>query len=180
MTTIPQLTTNETPQFPANPPYDEGLAVLLEERDAATWNNLLQEVYNISDNITKFGNPIAAQIAQIMKSRMAGKDVGKLIRKMLTDKAIADRIDDTHEEGPEIEYSESEYSYDEESDDEYSNRSLSTTCEESDDDDEMAKPAASSQYEERAEAEEDSEEVWSAIQGPFRYNMMIDRSLAKR
>jgi|APSaa5957512535_1039671.scaffolds.fasta_scaffold102738_1 hypothetical protein len=174
MTTIPQLTTNETPQFPANPPYDEGLAVLLEERDAAAWNNLLQEVS------PQFGDPIAAQIAQIMKSRMAGKEVGKLIRKMLTDKAIADRIDDTHEEGPEIEYSESEYSYDEESDDEYSNRSLSTTCEESDDDDEMAKPAASSQYEERAEAEEDSEEVWSAIEGPFRYNMMIDRSLAKR
>ena len=173
MTTIPQLTTNETPQFPANPPYDEGLAVLLEERDAAAWNNLLQEVS------PQFGDPIAAQIAQIMKSRMAGKEVGKLIRKMLTDKAIADRIDDTHEEGPEIEYSESEYSYDEESD-EYSNRSLSTTCEESDDDDEMAKPAASSQYEERAEAEEDSEEVWSAIEGPFRYNMMIDRSLAKR
>ena len=174
MTTIPQLTTNETPQFPANPPYDEGLAVLLEERDAAAWNNLLQEVS------PQFGDPIAAQIAQIMKSRMAGKDVGKLIRKMLTDKAIADRIDDTHEEGPEAEYSDDEYSYDEESDDEYSNRSLSTTCEESDDDDEMAKPAASSQYKERAEAEEDSEEVWSATEGPFRYNMMIDRSLAKR
>jgi len=169
MTTIPQLTTNETPQFPANPPYDEGLAVLLEERDAAAWNNLLQEVS------PQFGDPIAAQIAQIMKSRMAGKEVGKLIRKMLTDKAIADRIDgDTHEEGP-----ESEYSYDEESD-EYSNRSLSTYCEESDDDDEMAKPAASSQYKERAEAEEDSEEVWSATEGPFRYKMMIDRSLAKR
>ena len=165
MTTIPQLTPNETPQFPANPPYDEGLAVLLEERDEGAWLELLHEVD------PQFGNPIAAQIAHIMKSRMAGKDVGKLIRKMLTDKAIADRIEeDSDEEGPEAEYS----------DDEYSDRSLSTTCEESDDDDEMAKPAASSQYKERAEAEEDSEEVWSATEGPFRYNMMIDRSLAKR
>ena len=113
MTTILPLTTNETPQFPANPPYDEGLAVLLEERDEGAWLKLLHEVD------PQFGNPVAAQIAHIMKSRMAGKEVGKLIRKMLTDKAIADRIDgDTHEEGPEIEYSESEYSYDEESDEE--------------------------------------------------------------
>jgi len=111
MTTIPQLTTNETPQFPANPPYDEGLAVLLEERDEGAWLELLHEVD------PQFGNPIAAQIAHIMKSRMAGKDVGKLIRKMLTDKAIADRIDDSDEEGPEAEDSDDEYSYDEESDD---------------------------------------------------------------
>lgn len=111
MTTIPQLTTNETQQFPANPPYDEGLAVLLEEQDEGAWLKLLQEVD------PQFGNPIAAQIAQIMKSRMAGKEVGKLIRKMLTDKAISDRIDDSDEEGPETEYSADEYSYDEESDD---------------------------------------------------------------
>ena len=163
MTTIPQLTTNETPQFPANPPYDEGLAVLLEERDEEAWLKLLHEVD------PQFGNPIAAQIVHIMKSRTAGKEVGKLIRKMLTDKAIADSDDSI------VRRLEPEYS-----DDEYSNRSLSTTCEESDDDDEMAKPAASSQYKERAEAEEDSEEVWSATEGPFRYNMMIDHSLAKR
>ena len=111
MTTIPQLTTNETPQFPANPPYDEGLAVLLEERDEGAWLDLLHEVD------PQFGNPIAAQIAHIMKSRMAGKDVGKLIRKMLTDKAIADRIEeDSDEEGPEAEYSDDEYSYDIDSD----------------------------------------------------------------
>jgi hypothetical protein len=172
MTTIPQLTTNETPQFPANPPYDEGLAVLLEERDEGAWSNLLQEV------VTTLPTTIAAQIVDIMAYRKAGKDVGKLIRKMLTDKAIADRIDDDTdaflallEDGlHNVEYS----------DDEYSDRSLSTYCEESDDDDEMAKRAASSQYKERAEAEEDSEEVWSATEGPFRYNMMINRSLTKR
>ena len=36
--------TNATPQFPANPPYDEGFAVLLEERDEEAWKTLLQEV----------------------------------------------------------------------------------------------------------------------------------------
>ena len=183
MTTIPQQTTNETPQFPANPPYDEELAVLLEERDEGAWSNLLHEVD------PQFGNPIAAQIAHIMKSRMAGKEVGKLIRKMLTDKAIADRIDDeerwlaaTDEEYSADEDPEAEYSADEDPEAEYSDRSLSTVDVEEREayDAEMAKRAASSQYKERAEAEEDSEEVWSATEGPFRYNMMIDHSLAKR
>jgi hypothetical protein len=85
--------TNETPEFPPpNPPYNEELAVLLEERDEGAWKKLLQEVD------PQFGNPIAAQIANIMHSRMAGEDVGKLIRKMLVDKAIADS---TEGHGPE-------------------------------------------------------------------------------
>jgi len=97
--------TNKTPEFPPpNPPYDEELAVLLEERDEGAWKKLLQEVS------PQFGNPIAAQIANIMHSRMAGKDVGNLIRKMLVDKAIDDSVvrrlepeysdDESQEENP--------------------------------------------------------------------------------
>jgi len=97
--------TNKTPEFPPpNPPYDEELAVLLEERDEGAWKKLLQEVS------PQFGNPIAAQIANIMHSRMAGKDVGNLIRKMLVDKAIDDYVvrrlepeysdDESQEENP--------------------------------------------------------------------------------
>ena len=94
--------TNATPQFPPpNPPYDEGLAVLLEDEDETAWKKLLQEVS------PQFGDPIAAQIANIMHSRMAGKEVGKLIRKMLVDKAIAERIDSS-DEGPRPEYSDDE------------------------------------------------------------------------
>ena len=101
--------TNETPEFPPhNPPYNEELAVLLEDEDETAWKNLLQEVS------PQFGDPIAAQIANIMHSRMAGKYVGKLIRKMLVDKAIADSTEghgpeeDSEDEdpGPEAEYSD--------------------------------------------------------------------------
>jgi hypothetical protein len=90
---ISELTMNENTQFPANPPYDEGLAVLLEERDEEAWKKLLQEVN------PQFGNPIAAQVSHIMRYRwnMSGEEVGKLIRKMLVDKAIDDRIDDEDE-----------------------------------------------------------------------------------
>ena len=106
MTNLTQPSKNELQQSPANPHYDEEFAVLLEEHDETAWKTLLKEVD------PQFGNPIAAQIAHIMKSRMTGKYVGKLIRKMLTDKAIADS---TEAEGPGPEEdSEDEYSEDEE------------------------------------------------------------------
>ena len=100
--------TNETEFPPPNPPYDEELAVLLEDEDETAWKKLLQEVS------PQFGDPIAAQIANIMHSRMADEDVGKLIRKMLVDKAIADS---TEGHGPE-EDSEDEDPYPETDSDE--------------------------------------------------------------
>ena len=131
MTNLTQLSNNEIPQSPANPPYDaeftalqnppydEELAVLLEEENETAWRTLLQEVS------PQFGDPIAAQVAHIMKSRMTGKYVGKLIRKMLTDKAIADRIDDSDDSV--VRRLEPEYS-EEDSEDEYSEDEEPTTA----------------------------------------------------
>ena len=93
-TNLPEPSNNEATRCPPNPYYDEEYALLLEQHDETAWKKLLQEVN------PQFGDPIAAQVANIMKTRMVGGDVGRLIRKMLTDKAIADSAEG---DGPETE-----------------------------------------------------------------------------
>jgi len=93
-TNLPEPSNNEAIWCPPNPYYDEEFALLLERHDETAWKKLLQEVN------PQFGDPIAAQVANIMKTRMVGGDVGRLIRKMLTDKAIADSAEG---DGPETE-----------------------------------------------------------------------------
>lgn len=91
-------TINEVPQ------YDEVFTVLLEEQDEFVWKMLLQEVS------PQFSNPIAAQIAHIMKSQMAGESVGELVRKMLYDKAMVNSTEEEYLEEEDI------YDYDTEDD----------------------------------------------------------------
>jgi hypothetical protein len=61
--------------------YDEDFALKLEQEDIEAWKTIFNE---ISPN---YGDPIADQIANILRARSEGKEVGKLIRKMLFDKA---------------------------------------------------------------------------------------------
>ena len=60
----------------------EAFAVRLENRDEGAWQTLLGQVNPV------FGDPIAAQVAHLMKTFAAdGEYDGQLIRKMLSDKA---------------------------------------------------------------------------------------------
>ena len=80
------MTLTEPTQRPGMLSIDEEFAVLLEDEDETAWKKLLQEVS------PQFGDPIAAQVADIMMARMEGGEVGGLIRKMLADKAIHEHI----------------------------------------------------------------------------------------
>lgn len=88
MTTTMNLAMNQPEREPDTMLYDEKFALLLEENDETAWKTLLQEVS------PQFGDPLAEQIANIMMARMEGQYTGKLIRKLLTDKAKADSADD--------------------------------------------------------------------------------------
>jgi len=60
----------------------EALAVRLENRDEGAWKTLLSQVNPV------FGDPIAAQVAHLMKTyKVDGEYDGQLIRKMLSEKA---------------------------------------------------------------------------------------------
>ena len=98
MTTTMNLAMNQ----PDTVLYDEKFALLLEEHDETAWKILLQEVS------PQFGDPMAEQVANIMIARMEGQYTGKLIRKLLTDKAIADSVDDTGLDTEDYQYYDTE------------------------------------------------------------------------
>ena len=71
--------THTTPSYLS--PALEALAVRLENRDEAAWQTLLGQVNPV------FGDPIAAQVAHLMKTFAAdGEYDGQLIRKMLSER----------------------------------------------------------------------------------------------
>ena len=77
------MTLTHTPTFTLAPAL-EALAVRLENRDEGAWQTLLSQVNPV------FGDPIAAQVAHLMKTyKTDGEYDGQLIRKMLLEKDIA-------------------------------------------------------------------------------------------
>ena len=69
------------PLPPSLSPALEAFAVRLESRDDGAWQTLLSQVNPV------FGDPIAAQVAHLMKTYNAdGEYDGELIRKMLSEK----------------------------------------------------------------------------------------------
>jgi len=108
------MTLTHAPTLTISPAL-EALAVQLESRDEHAWQTLLSQVSPV------FGDPIAAQVAHLMKTYKAeGEYDGELIRKMLsemdakrlasteakTDLATARPEDDVAEEAFEIEVDE--------------------------------------------------------------------------
>ena len=102
MTTTMNLDMNQPEHGPDTVLYDEKFALLLEEHDETAWKTLLQEVS------PQFGDPLAEQVANIMMARMEGQYTGKLIRNLLTDKAIADSADDSGLDTDDYQYYDTE------------------------------------------------------------------------
>ena len=79
---MPSSPTGPPPSDLTLSPALEAFAVRLEDHDEGAWKTLLSQVTPV------FGDPIAAQVAHLMKTFAAdGEYDGQLIRKMLSDKA---------------------------------------------------------------------------------------------
>ena len=77
------MTLTHTPTLTLAPAL-EAFAVRLENRDEGAWQTLLSQVSPV------FGDPIAAQVAHLMKTyKTDGEYDGQLIRKMLLEKDVA-------------------------------------------------------------------------------------------
>ena len=86
----------------------EAFAVRLESRDEGAWQTLLSQVNPV------FGDPIAAQVAHLMKTFAAdGEYDGQLIRKMLLEKDVAEELENdvTDSVAEEIDSGEDEDNY---------------------------------------------------------------------
>lgn len=83
---------------------DEALAVRLELDDDAAWRDLLGRVE------PTFGDPVAAQVAAIMRRRMQDgveyRDMGDMIRQMLHTKAVDEIYGNDSEDEEENAYQE--------------------------------------------------------------------------
>ena len=83
---------------------DEALAVRLELDDEAAWRDLLGRVE------PTFGDPVAAQVAAIMRRRMQDgveyRDMGDMIRQMLHTKAVDEIYGNDSEDEEENAYQE--------------------------------------------------------------------------
>ena len=81
------MTLTHTPTLTLAPAL-EAFAVRLENRDEGAWQTLLSQVNPV------FGDPIAAQIAHLMKTyKTDGEYDGQLIRKMLLEKDVAEDLE---------------------------------------------------------------------------------------